>query len=230
MKKILNYGMIFLLVLVVGMAISSCSNDDNSILDPQQEENPQPNEDITSWKFCVEGKQWDGIGWNEGGEYPFSYKLAGDTIIGGKKFKKVYHQYERMYFNTQYHYCAAIREEGDEVYIIQKDNTTPKLLYDFSLKVDDVFHYFENKDIDYKVVAVQEILCQKKEVRLFVFDEVIPNSRSTQRGYVMEGIGGLRSPIDPWGWSRDGISFKVLKCTVNGQVLYEGEQNSPMSP
>lgn len=230
MKKILNYGMNFLLVLFVGIVISSCSNDDNCILGLQPEENPQSDEDITSWTFCVEGKQWDGVAWNERGDFPFSYILKGDTIISGKKCKKVYHQYERMYFDNQYHYCAALREEGERVYLIQKDDTTLKLLYDFSLKEGDEFHYIDSKDVVEKVVAIQEIVSQNEVVRLFVFEE-ITSSRYRQRGYVMEGVGGLRSPIDPWGWSRDGISFRVLKCTVNGQVLYEGKKtiDSPLS-
>jgi len=232
MKKILNCGMKFLLVLFVGMTAISCSNNNDSILEPQPEENPLPDEDITSWTFCVEGKQWDGVAWNERGDFPFSYILKGDTIISGKKCKKVYHQYERMYFNTQYHYCAALREEGDKVYLIQKDDTTLKLLYDFSLKEGDEFHYIDSKDVVEKVVAIQEIVSQNEVVRLFVFEELfLSGFQEHQRGYVMEGVGGLRSPIDPWGWSRDGIVKRVLKCTVNGQVLYEGKKtiDSPLS-
>lgn len=222
MKKILNYGMKFLLALFVGLTAISCSNNNDSILEPQPEENPLPDEDITSWTFCVEGKQWDGVAWNERGDFPFSYILKGDTIISGKKCKKVYNQDE--------HYCAALREEGDKVYLIQKDDTTLKLLYDFSLKEGDEFHYIDSKDVVEKVVAIQEIVSQNEVVRLFVFEE-ITSSRYRQRGYVMEGVGGLRSPIDPWGWSRDGIVKRVLKCTVNGQVLYEGKKtiDSPLS-
>jgi len=224
MKKILNCGMKFLLMLFVSMAAASCSNNGDSILEPQPEENPLPDEDITSWTFCVEGKQWDGVAWNERGDFPFSYILKGDTIISGKKCKKVYNQDE--------HYCAALREEGDRVYIIQKDDTTLKLLYDFSLKEGDEFHYIDFKDVVEveKVVAIQEIVSQNEVVRLFVFEE-ITSSRYRQRGYVMEGVGGLRSPIDPWGWGRDGIVKRVLKCTVNGQVLYEGKKtiDSPLS-
>ena len=224
MKKILNCGMKFLLALFVGLTAISCSNNNDSILEPQPEENPLPDEDITSWTFCVEGKQWDGVAWNERGDFPFSFILKGDTIISGKKCKKVYNQDEL--------YCAALREEGDRVYIIQKDDTTLNLLYDFSLKEGDEFHYIDFKDVVEveKVVAIQEIVSQNEVVRLFVFEE-ITSSRYRQRGYVMEGVGGLRSPIDPWGWSRDGIVYRVLKCTVNGQVLYEGKKtiDSPLS-
>ena len=122
MKKILNCGMKFLLMLFVSMAAASCSNNGDSILEPQPGDNPLPDEDITSWTFCVEGKQWDGVAWNEKGDFPFSYILKGDTIIGGKKFKKVFDQDE--------HYCAALREDGEVIYsTVTPISTEPTTVY-----------------------------------------------------------------------------------------------------
>ena len=66
MNTILNYGMKFLLALFVGLTAISCSNNNDSILEPQPEENPLPDEDITSWTFCVEGN---------------AVELYGETIV-----------------------------------------------------------------------------------------------------------------------------------------------------
>lgn len=85
--------------------------------------------------FAEEGKVWEA---QVGGimENVYGNRIDGDTLIGGKTWKKVYNYVFMPDFGTSYY--AAIRNEGKKVYAIAKGSKKPRLLYDFSLKKGDV--------------------------------------------------------------------------------------------
>lgn len=63
----------------------------------------------------------------------YTHYIDGDTVIGGKSWKKVYN----TFWGTAPSYYSAIRDEGRKVYAIAKGSTKPRLLYDFGLKKGD---------------------------------------------------------------------------------------------
>lgn len=79
--------------------------------------------------FAEEGKVWET---KVGGDNEYYGSIIGDTIIGGKVWKKVYT--ERYQGPHKPAYYAAVRDEGEKVYAIAKGSSRPRLLYDFSLK------------------------------------------------------------------------------------------------
>ena len=81
--------------------------------------------------FAEDGKVWES---QVGGimENVYGNRIDGDTLIGGKTWKKVYNYVFMPDFGTSYY--AAIRDEGKKVYAIAKGSSRPRLLYDFSLK------------------------------------------------------------------------------------------------
>ena len=85
--------------------------------------------------FVEEGKVWDKqVGRTK--ENSFLNQIDGDTLINGETWKKVYNTAGFGYQATKSYY-AALREEGKKVYAIAKGSDTPRLIYDFDLKVGD---------------------------------------------------------------------------------------------
>ena len=84
--------------------------------------------------FVEESKTWETyVG--EISESCYANRIDGDTLIGGKMWKKVYNYIAFPEFN--YTYYVAIREEDKKVYAIAKGSNRPRLLYNFDLKVGD---------------------------------------------------------------------------------------------
>ena len=85
--------------------------------------------------FAVGEKVWEtqigGIKEND-----YVYRVKGDTIIDGEKWMRVYSYVGFDVFNIRY--FAAIRDVGKKVYAIAKGSNTPRLLYNFDLKVGGV--------------------------------------------------------------------------------------------
>ena len=81
--------------------------------------------------FAEEGKFWEtSIGGLN--QYVYDGYFAGDTIIDGETWHKVY-----TIAGINRTYYAAVRDEGRKVYAIAKGSSRARLLYDFSLKEGD---------------------------------------------------------------------------------------------
>ena len=208
-KGILLFG--FLLAILGG-----CSENDE-----QSSESSKTSADtiMTSQNFCTEGKLWTGIESTEIRKTPFSYTIQGDTIISKYGCKKVYYQNEFVYSDSEWHYYGALYEEGSKVFSIRKNSEEMKILYDFSLKVGD--HFLSNIDIDETVINIDAVELSGSSFRRFAFKEYSQQSQkfSDNTCYVIEGIGGSTSPMEPWLYNFDGRSCEVLSCTVNGKVF-----------
>ncbi len=85
--------------------------------------------------FAENGKLWEA---QVGGimENLYANKIDGDTLINGERWKKVYNYIGFPDFGSSYY--ASIRDVGNKVYAIAKGSKKPRLLYDFSLKKDDI--------------------------------------------------------------------------------------------
>lgn len=171
-----------------------------------------------------EGKFWkmeDGDGWASKPEYDIL--IEGDTLIGGKTWKKVYSNME--YANKDADgltYYAAVREEGEKVYAIPKGKEEPRVLYDFSLKVGDKvrgtstaldgFYCLLESDEAYagwvttmELKNIDVINVYGQELRRFTFD--VPNNTdksvgsstvSTSTLVWVEGIGSEGGLFQTW--------------------------------
>ena len=60
------------------------------------------------------------------------FTMCGDSLMNGKKYKKVYCQFEEYYGDKERHYYCAVREEAYQVFIMEEEAAEEKLLYDFS--------------------------------------------------------------------------------------------------
>jgi len=84
-----------------------------------------------------EGKVWNyGEDTNAGSAPVYSYIIAGDTIIDGNSFKKLFKQ---THDDGMTIYHAAIREDEKRVSVIMADSCKEKQLYDFCMSVGSIF-------------------------------------------------------------------------------------------
>ncbi len=60
------------------------------------------------------------------------FTMYGDTLVNDREYKKVYCQFEDYYGDKEQHYYCAVREETYQVFIIEKEASEEKLIYDFS--------------------------------------------------------------------------------------------------
>jgi len=74
---------------------------------------------------------WSGHEWNWGDAFDRIYTITGDTLIGGKEYKKVFCQDKEYFADDKQHYHCAIREEDRVVYCIDQNKTDERLHCDF---------------------------------------------------------------------------------------------------
>ena len=79
--------------------------------------------------FVKEGKVWKCLQPADGSIC--TYTIEGDTVIGGKDYKKVHCQDNFEYQDDAQHYFAAVREEDYRVYQRNAGQEQEYLLYDF---------------------------------------------------------------------------------------------------
>lgn len=92
--------------------------------------------------FVKEGKVWN---CHEPTLGYYSYIIEGDTVRYGEGYKKVWVVDEHRFGDTERHYFGAVRQEGDYVYLIEKDAKSEYLLYDFGIRKGGILAFpFEN--------------------------------------------------------------------------------------
>lgn len=141
------------------------------------------------------------------------YKICGDTIVGGKSYKKLLR-------NNAYYSC--LRQEEGKVYQIESYEDTEILLFDFDMKEGDIMQG-RNEFDELKIKKVDTILVgQVYRKRYFIED---PDEHiHPMGGYYdiwIEGIGSSRGPIDGFWWNVDTSNGKILQtCSQDDKELF----------
>ena len=194
-----------------------------------------------------EGKTW--VTDEDGGEgRPRSYihYIEGDTLIGDKKYKKVFsNQY--LYLDgerTDMIYFAAIREENNRVYAICRNWPEEYLLYDFNIKAGGHFYcaYYDNPYYDIAGLITSgththlpalmlghmiqqredSILVGGVKLRRLVFDVWYPNltndtSATNPKQIVwVEGVGSSGGLFYPWSKAPN----RHVSCGMGAEVYF----------
>ena len=163
----------------------------------------------------------EGKVWNYGDDaYPastpvYSYYIAGDTVIAGDYFKKLYKQTHDDGV-TVYH--AAIREDEKRVSVIMADSCKEKQLYDFSMSVGSIFtvgnmrlQYFPYWYAKGSDGHIRQVLLMKWN--LDHITDTIPVAGS---GSVwVEGLGAFEADLfDPAGLHREYVFQSCYRESV----------------
>lgn len=121
----------------------------------------------------------------------YQYEFSGDTIVAAL----TYHKISRLGYTNQifcyppaWGYVGAIREDSARhVYYLQRDSTTPVLLYDFNLNVGDtIFGYLTCGCSDITVDSIDSVFVQSGFRRRYILGgcpNLVVNTS------IIEGIG-----------------------------------------
>ena len=194
----------------------SCSYNGQNIYDKTKASALKP--------IAMDGKEWNVIkrmtGW-DGEEDPNNVNytwnvrswIDGDTVVNGMMCKKLYEHVERLWNGeTESFKVGYCRQDGDKFY---RDG---KLMYDFSLQVNDYFgDMMRVKEVGDTVLA--DGITRK--YLLIVEADSWEHPSIYDIDYWVEGIGSLKGGIYrnyPFG---DGVRFSLLDCSYNNQYLYK---------
>lgn len=141
------------------------------------------------------------------------YIINGDTLISGKKMKKVYKSHINNYF-------AAIHEDtlNAKYYVVYKGSSEEKLFMDFSVEKDDVVKVSDNKaSVD--VVVEKTYFGETGRKSIYV--------KSTNSGdfdFWVEGVGSTLDILIPDVslYGHAGIESEALvRVTMGDSIVYE---------
>ena len=191
--------------------------EDGKVVFTGKDFNPLPERENA---FMKEGKRWifnRTNDWNV--DYDYSYTVEGDTLIGGKAYKKVYEVNEFTYKDDQPHYRAALREDGPNVFMVDFAHPAEDefLLYDFeqgeTYVYDEIVHQF---------VAQDEISVKGRDYRRMTIRELSEEDRQGSDMFLVEGIGlQYCDLLEPCGWTYPG-SFvtSMLSCWEDDECIF----------
>ncbi len=170
--------------------------------------------------FLKEGKHWvfnRTNDWNV--DYDYSYTVEGDTLIGGKAYKKVYEVNEFSYNDDKPHYRAALREEGPKVFMVDRDHPAEAeyLLYDF--EQGEIYVYDE---IVHQCMAQDEISVRGRNYRRMTIRELSEEDRQGSDMFLVEGIGlQYCDLLEPCGWTfPSSFVTSMLSCWEDDECIF----------
>ncbi len=191
--------------------------------------------------FIEEGKVWT-VGRYPMGDshltpYGFSqYYFDGDTIIGGRICERWMKDGELI---------APLYEEGRRVYYFSKEESVPKLLYDFSVEMGDktIVNQFNNGDT--VSCYIDSVKYNKDGIRIFfLYDRIGIEYAEQMKAFIedynenkemydqylrseftytwMEGIGYLHGPkLNVGQGGIPGNIERLIQVRVGDRIIYE---------
>lgn len=174
--------------------------------------------------FVKEGKMWN-CWTNEGVPHAYSYTIEGDTtsVRTGEWYKKVWLVDEKIYGDTDFHYFGAVRQEGDYVYLLEKNATREYMLYDFGIRQGGILAYPHEEDVFYLRFhssddeEVNEIT--RRVVRFNPYFDSWDDMRVFQVETLIEGIGYEKDPFCIASGFAQG-SHLLMSCLEDGVCIY----------
>ncbi len=205
-------------------------------------------------QLVKDGATWSQVRWYWGIPHEVTpecdwmkyYRLNGDTIISGKEYLKLYginhaNSWDYEYINIDHfeldsaEYIAAVREDSaHKVFIIDADESTEFVLYDFALNEGDTFCFDYIGFECYPVTYIDSVLIDgeyRKTINFIDFSNYM---------VWIEGIGNSigwfeLQLLGSWSWDllcysfeEDTIHFSS-NCSCNPEYLTIGN-NPQLSP
>ena len=161
---------------------------------------------------------------NEGScvSFPHGYVIKGDTLINGHTYKKL------SQTDTSDRYLAALRQENDCVYAVDKNETSEYVLFDFGLKVGDVVKNHVGGLDMMRVDHVDTVLVNDKECRrlyMWAYQEGVEIVNGLVDIWI-EGLGCMSGPFFTFQWTATGSSSLLLDCYQNNSQLVITEKST----
>ena len=168
--------------------------------------------------FVKEGKEWKCLQPGDGSIC--TYIIEGDTVIGGKDYKKTLCQDRFEYMDDARHYFAAVREESRQVFVVNAGQEQEYMLYDFSPEEDVSLIYdwwgmgvTRSKGIPFWYRDEQH---HKFTVYPFIIDSDV---QPIDMLVWIDGLGNLdRGPFFAGSYGKE-----LLACYEKGRCVFEYE-------
>ena len=172
------------------LPLVSCYENDHCVFTSMNFEGmpTTPVNDETKRPLLSEGKEWwykDGSSFMYNRREDFRMFVQGDTIIGGKTWKKLYRDNTD---NSMPIYDKAIREEDGRVYELRQGKAE-SLLFDFTLDIGDRYVPTDKEDSYMEVIAIDTVISAGLAHRRLVLQQHV-NGVETDLTCWVEGVGG----------------------------------------
>ncbi len=157
---------------------------------------------------------------DEVGQY--SYYMNGDTLINALVYHRIFVPFIDttlaqpfscfgQYPNTGY--IGSIRQDtvSKQVWVILRDSSNERLLYDFSLNIGDTLHTinFDGSEVDFPILTIDSILIDGNFRKTYINNAVS----------IIEGIGSNRGLFET-GSSGFSSSWQLTCFQQNGNSIY----------
>lgn len=177
-----------------------------------------------AFAFVKEGKIWN-CWTDEDVPHAYAYTIEEDTLYSrtGEWYKKVWLVDEQQYGDTERHFFGAVRQEGDYVYLLEKDATREYMLYDFGMRQGGIIAYPLEEDVFYlrfHSSGEEEVNGITRHVTHFnpYFDSW-DDMRVFQVETLMEGIGYEKDPFCIVSGFAQG-THQLVSCIDDGVCIY----------
>lgn len=160
----------------------------------------------------------EGKTWTTKTQNPYTmttFFVSGDTIVGGECYKKVFWDYFSLapggknLDHISSGLCCMLREDNKKVYIRRINETTSRLLYDFSLREGDIMNYTD-KNLSIHSLLVNRI--DTIEVKGMLF-----------RRFMIHNLDGMKSSSSDNVWVEGiGSSAGFLNCCSSNMEAIVG--------
>ncbi len=235
MKKILNCGMKFLLMLFVSMTAASCSKTDDTDVLPEPQTDPVVEQ---KGSFIKNDKVWVFTSYSTGNPQPIEYitearyRFSGDTLIGNMPYKKLYVSYRHFASSdeTPLKYEGAAREVGSKVFMIKPGETQEELLYDFGMEIGKQYPVTTNRDDIVNVAVESEDYFSMDGIYIRSMTLAVSLSGSNKSYNVkwIAGIGVLNGGLTGAFTEIGPGALQLAYCEVGGKIVY-GSHYDPIT-
>ena len=148
---------------------------------------------------------------------PYTYKIEGDTIMGGLAYKKLC---------LDGRFVSGLREENGYIYECYWDGYPEQLAFDFNLQSGDIFKSEVNdmEQLEVKQVRTFNFAGTNRrcmDIWVYLKGEEIINGLVD---YWIEGIGCMGGPHSPFWWDATSGSSLLLSCYDGDECIFNVEE------
>lgn len=186
------------------------------------------------------GSGWNMIGWqiNPGTGFPgvmdhYRFYFLGDSTINSYQYHKLYFNFNR-YINgwgssmapDSFNYVGAFRDSGLQYYFLPEDSVNEKLIYDFSLSVNDTapIGYHLNQS-HFRIIVGSTPLALLDGSTRTRYSYGLMDSAGNYNGYgwIIDGIGDHLGLIDSVLYVKDFYDggTETYSYCEGGNLLYK---------
>lgn len=146
----------------------------------------------------------------------YSIRLFDDTLVNGLMYHKIYYSFDSL--NTNWIYQnGLLREDGSNKVYYKQDNENERVLYDFGLKINDIFKINEFCTLQVEETDTITLNDGQARKRLKLVRKGDPN---WGHEYWIDGVGSQYGLINHFRFCETDYSDVLLCFYKNSNLLF----------